>query len=450
MTVLISFFKPDRIVFVADTKGQIVKDVSGYTAHIRDLRQKQGDSKFLEYDYAEKARFFTGQEIFDEKIAVVGADMAITSGGNNEGAWKRAVATLNPKDVPEKKLLDFQRNLEAEIKNQTTWAEDMTNQISYVAFIGSDKKLALYCFENTTLHRIDLNVFIEGAYNYFVRSICGEVTENIREILHKIFRWEPRHPDPFDQLAFHSSSLMQKVEERFPLVGGQASVVEVNENGAHWLKRPNMTGPLDMGRNPLKNVSPRMRRKFEDDFFGDAVDNIWNKSVVGTFTILDTPPDTLEIVIPGGSVTPDAYLKLRSKSWQQSKNPKIEFKGNVQTTTQQTVRLGLLADANNRIGFVCDSAAAGVNWYAKTMQGGVEVGSTDTGVAADSTDQYFLIEIATLTVTYYMYIGGSWVQKAQHSVTNTFPDFDCYMVITRKEAVEKKFRLDYICIEEDR
>lgn len=142
---------------------------------------------------------------------------------------------------------------------------------------------------------------------------------------------------------------------------------------------------------------------FFDDFMGTNLDNIWTTSVVGgssSISIASSAIGGIVEIVSGTTATNNAELDWTNDSIRVSNLFTIKFRASLSHTTQSLVNMGLQLDANNLIDFQYNAAGSVVNWFARSISGGVTT-STSTGTFGDTSYHKFEIVAATSSKLIY-------------------------------------------------
>ena len=155
---------------------------------------------------------------------------------------------------------------------------------------------------------------------------------------------------------------------------------------------------LSLARLDAFDVPSKISSTFCDDFFGTNLDNIWTTAVVGAASSITPTSEVGGVVnVISGLVAGDsAELDFINDHVRVADLPTIKIRARLSAITQSLVNIGIQLDATNLIDFQYSAGVAGVNWFARTMSGGVTT-STDTGIAGDTSFHKFEIIAASTT-----------------------------------------------------
>lgn len=155
---------------------------------------------------------------------------------------------------------------------------------------------------------------------------------------------------------------------------------------------------LSLARLDAFDVPSKISSTFCDDFFGTNIDNIWTTTIVGAASSISPTSEVGGVVdiISGLVVADSAELDFTNDHVRVADLPTIKIRARLSAITQSLVNIGIQLDATNLIDFQYSAAGAGVNWFARTMSGGVTT-STDTGIAGDTSFHKFEIIAASTT-----------------------------------------------------
>ena len=191
-----------------------------------------------------------------------------------------------------------------------------------------------------------------------------------------------------------------------------------------------------------------LRSLFSDDFFGNDVDlDIWNVTIVGGGGVAISNNDIGGVVeISTGNVSADSgQLDLGKTQFKANKSGVVDFDNILTSITDVKVQCGFLQDSNNWARFEYDSASS-ANWQAVTKKSGMS-NTIDTGIAADTSDHTFRVELNSATEVKY-YIDDSLVATSTSNVPTS--SLFLFFFIENSAAANKVFKMDWVLAKSDR
>jgi hypothetical protein len=197
----------------------------------------------------------------------------------------------------------------------------------------------------------------------------------------------------------------------------------------------------------FKAYDEDLSAQFEDDFYGSELSKLWlvgSDGETSTIDLFDSIGGQVQLT-SGTTVSNYMELKTDKTAVTSASNASMKFRLKLSHTTNTTVTMGAIADADHYVQFIYDNSTAG-NWKCKIKDSISTEAEFDALVVGDLSWHIFEIKMSSSSIDFY--IDG--VLKATIPGIIPTPNMKIFVNQTAKTVDSRNILLDYVKVIGDR